>query len=72
MHDKACIVCMFQVPLGVIQRNETRLDEMAAILEELHDYVTSKPIKRTFVDDSGTVFQQTDCVYHKILFGGMI
>lgn len=59
------------VPLGVLQRNENKVDEMCEIMDEIHKYVPSRHVTALFPlfheeDD----VEYDDEVFHKILLGG--
>ena len=61
----------FQVTLGVLQRNENKLDQMCEIMDKLHDYVPAKQVVETFDifrDDSPV--EMEEYVFHQILLGG--
>jgi len=55
----------------VFQRNENRLDEMAEIMEKLHEYVPAVNVKEHYdLFDDGYLFDVDEEVFHQILFGG--
>ena len=58
-----------QVPLGVQLHDESRLDEMCAIMDGLHRYVPQVAVTRS-VMASGGVEQYSDCELSAVLFGG--
>ena len=62
-----------QVPLGIILKNENKLDEMVEILSELHQYVpTTESMTTCIVSTEGEELQEdvlnVNC--HHILFAG--
>lgn len=63
-----------QVPLGIIPKNENKLDEMVEIMSQLHQYVPAKEYnKEVFVEGAcgvGTSVNVQDAVLHPLLFGG--
>ena len=46
---------LLQVPLGVQLHDETRLDEMCAIMDELHRYVPQVAVTRSALTSDGVV-----------------
>ena len=36
------------MPLGVLQRNENKLDQMCEIMDKLHEYVPAQQVVETF------------------------
>uniref|UniRef100_A0A1X7TRY5 DUF6589 domain-containing protein n=2 Tax=Amphimedon queenslandica TaxID=400682 RepID=A0A1X7TRY5_AMPQE len=58
------------VPLGVELRNENKLDEMCAIMDNLHKYIPSVPVKRSVNLADGEVHEMDDHIVYPILFGG--
>ena len=59
-----------QVPLGVMMKNENKLDEMCTIMEELHVYVPSAPTTSRIHLESGETLEHRDAKLHPILFVG--
>ena len=59
------------MPLGVLQRNENKMEDMCDIMDKLHEYVPSKPIRESFplfADEPGVEID--DEIFHQILLGG--
>ena len=50
--------------------NETKLEDMIAIMESLHKYVPGRLRTTSVTSESGETFDLTDTVCYKILFGG--
>jgi len=59
------------VPLGVLLRNENKIDEMCDIMDKMHEYVPCKHVVERFLlfddDDDIEVDEEN---FHQILFGG--
>ena len=61
----------FQIPLGIILRNENKLDEMAEIMEHLHKYVPFETCtEQQFQLASGEELTIASNKMHHILIGG--
>jgi len=59
------------VPLGVLQRNENKLDEMCDIMGKLHDYVPARDVKQWYdLFQDGHAIEIDEEMFHQILFGG--
>uniref|UniRef100_A0A1X7VUI6 DUF6589 domain-containing protein n=1 Tax=Amphimedon queenslandica TaxID=400682 RepID=A0A1X7VUI6_AMPQE len=58
------------VPLGVILRNENKIDEMSKILDELHKYVPAKEVSSQNTLPNGESEEVTDDKLYQILIGG--
>ena len=59
------------MPLGVLQRNENKMEDMCDIMDKLHEYVPSKPVIESFslfADEPDVEFD--DEIFHQILLGG--
>lgn len=56
--------------LGIRLRDETRLDQMCLILEELHVYVPDVVSTLSFVADGGEVDSYADYELFQVPFGG--
>lgn len=60
----------FQIPLGIILRNENKLDEMTEIMEHLHKYVPFETCAEQFQLASGEELTIASNKMHHILIGG--
>jgi L1 cell adhesion molecule like protein len=58
------------VPLGIELKNETKIDEMCSIMDSLHKYVPSIPIKKDVTLPNGELFNLCDEDLWETLFGG--
>jgi len=59
------------VPLGVLQRNENKLDQMCEIMDKLHDYVPAQQVVEYFdVFEDNDPIEMDEQIYHQILLGG--
>lgn len=58
------------MPLGVLDKNENKGDEMADILSHLHQYVPSVPFQCQVQHASGEVFTEHRSSMHRIIVGG--
>ena len=59
------------MPLGILQRNENKVEEMCDIMDKIHDYVPSKHVVETFPlfeDDDDVEIDEE--MFHQILLGG--
>jgi L1 cell adhesion molecule like protein len=61
---------VYQVPLGIILKNENTTEGMVHILGELHRYVPTKPYKEDYTTTGGEVIQIPKAAIHPVLFGG--
>ena len=66
LHNTYIIIILFQVPLGVILKNENVIEDMIGIVSEMHKYVPTK-YKET-IDENTQKVVSSD-VLHSILFG---
>jgi len=65
-------MCAFylQVPLGVIKKNENKIDEMCTILSDLHHYIpTETTIFHLPLPSGNTKLLQSE-IFHRVLLGG--
>ena len=60
----------FQVPLGVVQHNENRIDEMTKIMDHMHTYVPSVSQCNIVTLPNEDTFEDKKDVFHRILLGG--
>ena len=60
----------FQVPLGVLQHNENRIDEMTKIMDHVHTYVPSVSQCNIVTLPNEDTFEDKKDVFHRILLGG--
>jgi len=59
------------VPLGVLQRNENKLDQMCDIMEKLHNYVPSKDVQQWYdLFQDGHLIEIDEEIFYQILLGG--
>lgn len=58
------------MPLGVIQRNENKLDEMCDILDKLHKYVPAADATESYDMFEDGIIEVEEEMFHQILFGG--
>lgn len=59
------------MPLGVLQRNENKMEDMCDIMDKLHEYVPSKPVTESFTLFPGEPDVEIDNeLFHQILLGG--
>jgi len=56
------------VPLGVLQRNENKVEEMCEIMDKIHDYIPAKHVVESFplFEDDIEVDEE---LFHEILLG---
>ena len=59
-------VSLFQVPLGVLPKNENKTKEMVEILIHLHQYVP-QVVQKEVNDKNDTVYKE---VTHRVMLGG--
>ena len=60
-----------QIPLGVLPKDENKLEDMVCILEYLHEYVPTLEQERTIHDTiSGDTDVHKDQIFHQVLLGG--
>ena len=66
-----CVIYFFQIPLGVLLKDENKLDEMVDIMSHLHQYIPAQEFTEDVAlpNTGGTVPVQK-AVMHSILFGG--
>ena len=60
----------FQVPLGIILKNENKIDEMTEILTDLHQYVPCVTQEESASLSTGQVVTKKTEYMHRILIGG--
>ena len=60
----------FQIPLGVMQHNENKIDEMCSAMDELHVYVPTKKVVMEKSPISGQVVNKEDYKFCRTLIGG--
>lgn len=60
----------FQIPLGVMQHNENKIDEMCSAMDELHVYVPTKKVVMEKSSISGQVVNKEDYKFCRTLIGG--
>ena len=58
------------MPLGIILRNENKVDEMSRIMDELHKYVPAKDIHCQNILPNGETDEETTEKLYQVLFGG--
>ena len=63
------------MPLGIIKKNENKLDEMCFIMDEIHEFVPSRTTVTCYsIDDEeiedGEVQAFIGETFHQILLGG--
>ena len=58
------------MPLGVILRNENKVDEMSRIMDELHKYVPAKEVHCQNTLPNGEIDDETTEKLYQVLFGG--
>lgn len=57
--------------LGVLQRNENKLDQMCEIMDKLHEYVPAQQVVESFdVFGDSDPIEADEHIYHQILLGG--
>ena len=62
---------LLQLPLGVQLQNENQLEQMANILEEVHEkYVPTLPSEGSVTLPDGSSRMYDNTTFHKLLFGG--
>ena len=59
-----------QVPLGVIKKNENKIDEMCTILSDLHKYIPAESITLQLPLPSGNTKPLQNEIFHRLLLGG--
>ena len=59
-----------QVPLGVIDKNENRVDEMCDIMDQLHKLVPCKTTQSNYTLPDGEVQSFLGETFHQLLLGG--
>lgn len=57
------------MPLGVILKNENKLEEMVQIMQHVHQYVPKQSFEETYIHENFTV-QIPRAVFHQLLFRG--
>ena len=71
MYDSYQLFSFFQIPLGVILKNENKNDDMAEIMTEMHKYVPTKLYEEEYFDeDEDDVIRLSRASIHPILIGG--
>ena len=65
------LIYVYQVPLGVINLNENKIDEMARIMDQIHRYVPTQTnnVTITFAD-AGETLTYTEYNFHPICCSG--
>ena len=62
---------LLQLPLGIQLQNENQLEQMANILEEIHEkYVPTVPSEGSVTLPDGSSRMYDNTTFHKLLFGG--
>ncbi len=61
---------LFEVPLGVMLRNENKLDEMSQIMEGFHRYVPTQGREGELTLPNGASLSFDNTAFYEILFGG--
>ena len=67
------IYILLQLPLGIIMKDENKIDEMVKILDELHQYVPSTEevrVHHVTTEDGTHTDYIRDIKYHCLLFAG--
>ena len=60
-----------QTPLGVLPKDENKLEDMVCILEHLHGYIPTLEQERTIQDaPSGDTNVLKDQLFHQVILGG--
>lgn len=69
-HTCYTFIIYSQVPLGVLQHNENRIDEMSKIMDHVHTYVPSITHCNDLVLPNEDIFEDNRDRFHRILLGG--
>lgn len=59
-----------KVPLGIVQHNENKIDEMTKIMDIIHSYVPSVAQVNHRILPNGDILDEERHFFHKTLLGG--
>lgn len=70
-HIMWSLLHVLQVPLGVLNKNENKGDDMVDIMSHIQQYVPAvQYTKSIFLPETSEAVEVRHARYHKILFGG--